>query len=143
MRTQKNTDKNFLYKDLCYQLIGFFFNIRKNYGPGQKEIVYANLITEQLKNNNILFEREKTINIRSIESGKVIGTYRPDFLIDNKILLEIKSSIITTSQNEKQLYYYLRNSKYEVGYLINFSTPELYLKRIIYTNNRKPFLRSA
>ncbi|MBM3250794.1 MAG: GxxExxY protein [Candidatus Nealsonbacteria bacterium] len=61
-------------------------------------------------------------------------------MIDNKILLEIKSSKFTTKNDERQLYFYLRNSKYEVGYLVNFSSPQLYIKRIIYTNERKPFL---
>ncbi len=143
MRTQNNTDKNFLYKDLSYRLLGCFFNIRRNYGPGQKEIIYSNLIKEWLEKNKIPFEKERAMKIYSIETGKSVGTYKPDFIIDNKILLEIKSSRITIRQDEKQLYYYLRNSKYELGYLINFSTPRLYIKRVIYTNDRKPFLRSV
>jgi len=141
-RTQNSTEnKNFLYKDLSYQPLGRFFNIRKNYGPGQKEIIYGNLITESLKDRKIFFAREEAIKIYSINSGKSIGIYKPDFVIDNKILLEIKSSRITTKQDEKQLYFYLRNSKYQIGYLINFSTPRLYIKRVIYTNDHKPFLR--
>ena len=43
--------------------------------------------------------------------------------------------------DEKQLYFYMRNSNYEVGFLVNFSTPVLLIKRIIYTNDRKPFLK--
>jgi GxxExxY protein len=133
--------KKFLYKDLGYQLRGCFFEIRRNYGPGQKESIYVNLIKEWLENHKVLFEKEKPIKIYSINSGKIIGTYKPDFLVDNKILLEIKSSRVTIKQDEKQLYFYLRNSPYEVGYLVNFSTPRLYIKRIIYTNDRKPFLQ--
>ena len=60
--------------------------------------------------------------------------------MEDKLIIEIKSSRFTTRIDEKQLYYYLRNSKYEVGFLVNFSTPKLYIKRIIYTNDRKPFL---
>lgn len=71
-----------------------------------------------------------------------MGTYRPDMLIDEKILVEAKSSRIAIQQDEKQLYYYLRNSKYEIGYLVNFSTPRMYIKRIIYTNDKKPFLKA-
>ena len=136
-----NTDQHkFLYKESGYQLQGCFFEIRNNYGPGQKEIVYVNLIAEWLRKHKVLFEKEKSIKIYSIDSGKVVGLYKPDFLIDNKILLEIKSARVTTKQDEKQLYFYLRNSEYEIGYLINFSTPKLYIKRIIYTNDKKPFL---
>ncbi|MBU2540215.1 GxxExxY protein [Patescibacteria group bacterium] len=144
MRTQNNTDnKNFPHKDLSYKLVGCFFNIRKNYGPGQKEIIYTNLIAEWLNKNKIIFEKEKIIKICSIDSGKMVGIYKPDFVINDKIILEIKSSRFSTQQDEKQLYFYLRNSRYEVGYLVNFSTPRLLIKRIIYTNDRKPFLRSV
>jgi len=141
--TDKNINKNFLYKELSYKLLGCFFDIRNNYGPGQKESIYANLIAEWLTINKLSFEKEKAIKIYSMESGKVVGTYKPDLLIDNKILIELKSSRFTTKQDEKQLYFYLRNSKYEIGYLVNFSTPKLYVKRIIYTNNKKPFLSSV
>ncbi len=137
-----NTNQHkFLYKDLSYKLQGCFYNIRNEYGPGHKEIVYVNLIIECLEAHNILSEKEKTINIYSSKTKKVIGTYRPDLVVDGKILIEVKSSRYTTRQDEKQLYHYLRNSEYEIGYIVNFSTQNFYFKRIIYTNERKPFLK--
>lgn len=141
MGTQINTNKRFLYKELSYLLQGCFFEIRKEYGPGQKESVYVNLLIECLKSKNVSTEKEKTINIYSSKTGKVVGTYRPDLLVDGKIIVEVKSSRFITRQDEKQLYHYLRNSKYEIGYLVNFSTHKLYIKRIIYTNDKKPFLK--
>lgn len=129
-----------LHPKLSYVIQGCIFEIRKQYGPGQKEIVYQKLLEEKLKKNKLNVEREKKINVYSQDSGKVIGAYQPDFLIENIILLEVKSSRFTTKTDEKQLYFYLRNSKYELGYLVNFSTPRLYIKRIIYSNNRKPYL---
>lgn len=143
INTNENTDAHkFLHKELSYQLRGLFFNIRNIYGPGQKENIYQNLLVNTLKENKIPFEKEKAINIYTL-NGKTAGTYKPDFVIDDKIILEIKSSRFTTKIDEKQLYYYLRNSKYEIGFLINFSTPKLYIKRIIYTNDKKPFLQSV
>jgi len=144
MGTQINTDTDkhkFLYKDLSYKLQGIFFEIRNTYGPGQKENIYHKLLEEIFKRDKIPFEKEKAINIYTID-GKIVGTYKPDFVIDNKIIIEVKSSRFTTRTDEKQLYYYLRNSEYEVGFLINFSTPTIYIKRIIYTNDRKPFLKT-
>ena len=128
-----------LYSELTYKLRGIFFEIRNTYGPGQKENVYQNLLADALKENKISFAKEKSINIYS-SNGKKVGIYRPDFVVENKIIIEIKSSRFTSKVDEKQLYYYLRNSGYEIGFLVNFSTPKLYIKRIIYTNNRKPFL---
>lgn len=130
-----------VYKELSYIIQGCCFEIRKEYGPGQKESVYVNLLKECLEDKGILIEKEKSIKIYSSKSGKVVGTYKPDLVVDNKIPIEIKSSRITIKQDEKQLYHYLRNSKYELGYLINFSTSRLYIKRIVYSNYKKPFLK--
>ena len=115
--------------------------IRKAYGPGHKEVVYHRLFDEETKVHGLKVEKEKKIPVYSQRTGKVVGYYQPDRLVEDKIIVEIKSSKFTTKNDEKQLYYYLRNSQYEVGYLVNFSTPKLYVKRIIYTNDRKPFLR--
>ena len=48
MVVRNNTNKKFFYKELSYELQGCFFEIRKEYGPGQKEIVYTNLLIECL-----------------------------------------------------------------------------------------------
>ncbi len=135
-----DNDNGFLYKELSYKLVGIFFKIRNEYGPGHKEVIYQNLLEEALIANDIPHNREARIKIYSNDTGKVVGTYVPDFLMDDKIIVELKSSRYTTKTDEKQLYHYLRNSPYEVGYLVNFSTPQIYIKRIIYTNDRKPFL---
>jgi len=140
--TKMNTKKHekILHKDLSYIIQGCCFEIRKEYGPGQKESVYVNLLSECLENKGVSAEKEKSIRIYSSKSGKLMGTYRPDLVAGGKISIEAKSSRVTIKQDEKQLYYYLRNSEYELGYLINFSTPRLFIKRIIYTNDKKPFL---
>lgn len=136
----KAGDNGFLYKKLSYDIQGCFFEIRKAYGPGQKESIYVNLLVECLVSQGYQVEKEKTINIYSIRTNKKVGVYRPDLLVENVILIEAKSARVTTIMDEKQLYFYLRNSKYELGYLVNFSTPKLFFKRIIYTNDKKPFL---
>lgn len=135
-----NTDKHgLLFQELTYKLRGIFFQIRNTYGPGQKEIVYHNLLVEAFEETEISFKKESAIKIYS-KNKKILGSYKPDFIIDDKVIIEVKSSRHTTQIDEKQLYYYLRNSKYEIGFLVNFSTPELFIKRIIYTNDKKPFL---
>ncbi len=140
-RIRTRTNANLLYPELSYIIQGCIFDIRKNYGPGQKEVVYQRLLKEKLEASKLRVKREKKINIFSHESGKIVGTYQPDILVEDKIILEIKSSRFTNKTDEKQLYYYLRNSEYELGYLINFSTPQLFLKRIIYSNTKKPYLQ--
>jgi len=133
-------DTKLVFPELSYVIQGCVFEIRKQYGPGQKEIIYQRLMEEKLKIKKIKIEREKKINIYSQDSGKVIGIYQPDLLINDQIIIEVKSSRFTTKTDELQLYHYLRNSQYELGYLINFSTPRLYIKRIVYSNGKKPYV---
>lgn len=130
-----------LHKDLSYKLQGIFFEVRKNFGPGHKEIVYQNALTEEFTSNGISFEREKDIKIYSPKTGKSMGNYRADFLIDDKVIIEIKAVDLIPKNFIDQIYSYLRNSKYELGYFINFKSPEIYIKRVIYTNDKKPFLK--
>jgi GxxExxY protein len=136
-------DNEFLYKELSYKLQGCFFEIRNTYGPGQKEIVYQNLMEEWFKDSGLIYKREPSIKICSQKTGKTVGVYRPDFLLEDKVIIEVKSSCFSGKVDEKQLYFYLRNSKYELGYLVNFSMQKLFIKRIIYSNKRKPFLFDA
>lgn len=142
--TNQNTNKhksNLLYPELSYIIQGCFFETRKQYGPGQKENIYQRILEEKFLKASLKTEREKRINIYSQDSGKIVGTYQPDMLIEGKVIIEIKSSRFTTKLDERQLYHYLRNSQYQLGYLVNFSTQRLYIKRIIYTNDRKPYIR--
>jgi len=134
------TNKNLLYPDLSYQLQGAVFEVSNKYGKGLKENIYQNALVEEFTKRNIKFEEQKRINIHSIDTGKVLGTYVPDFIIDEKIILEIKATEFATKQDLNQQQSYLKASTYEVAYLVNFCTPKLFIKRSIYTNDRKPFI---
>lgn len=126
-----------LHKELSYKLQGAAFDVRKQYGPGHKESLYKRAFAEELATRSISFEIEKAINIMSPRSGKVMGKYQPDLIVDGKVIVELKAIEVMHRKFVNQLYDYLRNSKYELGYLINFAAPRLYIKRIIYTNDRK------
>lgn len=128
-----------LYKDLSYKLQGAFINVRKDFGSGHKEKVYQNALVEEFLANKIIFEKEKNINIYSPKTGNKVGNYRVDFLINDKIIIELKAVDFIPRNFIDQIYSYLKNSKYELGYFVNFKSPKLYIKRIIYTNDRKLF----
>jgi GxxExxY protein len=80
-----------LYEKLSYDLRGAVFEVRKNFGSGHKEVVYGNALAEEFLARGLKFEREKPVKIYSPKSGKIVGSYRPDFIIDGKIILEIKA----------------------------------------------------
>jgi GxxExxY protein len=131
-----------LYKELSYQIQGAAIEVRKNFGSGLKESIYQNAFAEELKSRSVSFEKEKSIQIFSPKTGKLVGSYRPDFIVDEKILIELKAVEKIPKLFLDQIYSYLKNSKYELGYFINFTSPKLYIKRIILTNDHKPFLKN-
>ena len=139
---QINTDNQpkpeLIHEDLTYKIRGAIFNVANKYGKGLKEQIYQRALAEEFSKSSIKFEEQKRITIYSLETGKPLGYYTPDFLVENAVIVEIKSTEFASEQNRKQQLSYLKGSRYELGFLVNFSTPRLYIERFIYTNDRKP-----
>jgi len=129
-----------LEQDLSYKLRGCFYNVANKYGKGLKENIYQKVLAEELEAAELAFVQQLRIDIYSFDTGKHLGVYVPDFVVDDKIVVEIKASTYTTQSDVEQQRSYLRISRYEIGYLVNFCTDNLFIKRSIYTNDRKPFL---
>lgn len=133
-------DKGFLEADLCYKIRGAIFNVTNKYGRGLKESIYQKALIEEFKKQKLNFESQKRINIHSLDTGKLLGVYVPDFVVEDKVILELKSNDFTTKKDIEQQRAYLRASIYEIAYLVNFGTNKLEIYRSIYTNDRKPFV---
>jgi len=138
------TDKGkLLHEELCYQILGCVYDVRNSFGSGQKELVYQNALAEVLKEGDLRFEREVNINILSPKTGRRVGNYRLDFVIASKVIIETKAAAYTPRKIENQLFSYLRSTPFEIGYLINFGATRLYIKRVILTNDRKPYFNKV
>jgi len=131
---------NLLHQGLSRKIEEVAVNVRKQYGSGQKEKLYQRAFEEELQYQKIPYKREYPIVIYSFRTGKVLGKYIPDFIIDDKIIVEIKAVGYIPKNIENQLLDYLKNGKYELGYIINFSGRSLYRRRFICTNDRKDFI---
>ena len=123
-------NNSLLYEELTYKIRGAAFAVRKKIGLGHKEIIYQNALEEEFRNLGLNFTKEKIINI--LYNGKKIGIYRPDFLVENKIIIEIKALPFISRNEEKQIWTYLKGSEYKLLLLINFSPQDVYFKRIVY-----------
>jgi GxxExxY protein len=130
-----------LYKELSYKIRGAAIEVKKNYGLGHKEVLYQRAFAEELALRKICYETEKAIKIYSPKTKKAIASYQPDFVVEDKIIVELKALEKTPQIAIDQLYSYLRNSDYELGFLINFSSNGVDIKRIIYTNGRKKHIQ--
>ncbi|MBU1146893.1 MAG: GxxExxY protein [Candidatus Omnitrophica bacterium] len=122
-----------LYKDLTYKVIGAVYEVHKDLSSVHKEIIYHKALAIELKNKNISFSEEKSIDVKY--KGKRIGVYKPDFVIDDKVILEIKIAPAITKAMQDQVYYYVKGTKYNIVLLVNFGTSRVGIKRLIYTHN--------
>src|SRR3989338_5175732 len=93
MDTKHNTKihEDLLHKEVSFDIQGAAFEVRKNFGSGHKESLYQNAFAEELKIRGLAFEREQPINIYSPKTRKVIGLYKPDFIVAGKIIVELKA----------------------------------------------------
>lgn len=123
-----------LYEELTYRLRGVFFAVHNALGPGHKESLYQNALAEALTKAMIPFERERSLDI-TFENKKV-GTYRPDFIVDKKILIELKAIPFLGQLEQKQLWHYLRGSEYKLALLVNFGAGKVAIKRVVYDSAR-------
>ena len=131
---------NLLFKNESYKLQGALFAIRRKYGRGIKESILDKICAEQFSIDKIIYLNKPKISICSVDTKKEMGLYVPDFLIYDKIILEIKSVPKMPRIFETQLYNYLKCSKYELGYLVNFGGYAFDIRRRIFTNDRKKWL---
>jgi GxxExxY protein len=83
---------NYLYKDLSYQLVGICMEIHREYKSVHNERIYHKALEEKLSKNKINFLSKPKIAICSKETGKEIGYYEPDLVVDDKIIIELKEN---------------------------------------------------
>lgn len=129
------TKTDLLYPQLSYKLQGCFFAVYNGLGFGHKEVVYQRAIEEEMMKQHILSEKEACLPI--LYNNKKIAEYRPDFVIDKKIIVEIKALEFLPDKLITQLIYYLKGTNYTLGYLVNFGAPKLQIIRRVWTPDYK------
>ncbi|MBN1409311.1 MAG: GxxExxY protein, partial [Spirochaetales bacterium] len=106
-------------------------------GPGLLESAYQGAFCVGLSHAGILFECQKPYQLHFL--GERIGVYVADLVVDNSLIIELKSVTQLTSVMEAQLINYLRLSRIKVGYLVNFHGTQLIFRRFVCTRNTVPF----
>jgi len=131
MSNHFNVD-DYPFQEECYTIIGIAMEIHRILGKGFSEIVYKDAFEYELTSRDIGYEREKrfVVNYKGIV---LKHQFYADFVIDNKIILEIKSSNGIVDAYFAQVLNYLTISKLKVGLIINFDDKSLQYKRIVKT----------
>lgn len=119
-----------IYKDLTYKIIGAAMEVHSVLGPGYLEAVYQNAMAREFKLRKIDYEEQ--VNLHVDYKGNVIGEYRADYLVDDKVVVEIKAIKRISEIQEAQLINYLKGTGYKVGLLINFGALSLeHIRRVL------------
>jgi GxxExxY protein len=124
-----NTDKEFIYKDLTGEIIESACEVHNTLGCGLLEKVYENALVRELR------LRKKHVSVQKeckvIYKGDEVGTYYADLVIEEKVIIEVKSAEKIDNVHRAQLLNYLRISGIRVGLIINFARPKLEYERLI------------
>jgi GxxExxY protein len=120
-----------ILKDESYKIIGLCMEVHSTLGRGFKEIVYQDALEFELAKNNIYFRREKRFDI--VYKGYVLPhSYRADFIVYDRIVLEVKASSIIVNNFVKQTINYLKASGLQLGIIANFGQSSFISQRVVF-----------
>lgn len=128
LMTRMKRDK-LIYEELTYEIRGILFEASKELGIYRSEKQYCDAIEKLLKERGILYEREKRLP-PSFE-GEAPGRNKVDFLIENKVVLEVKAKSFITREDYYQTMRYLKALNKKLGILVNMRRRVIAPKRIL------------
>lgn len=121
---------NIIEKELSYKVMGVLFDVHNKLGGEYQEKYYQRAVAKAFKKERIKFEEQIKVDLEF--DKEKIGKYYLDFLIENKIILEIKAAPRLKPIHFRQVRAYLKAKNLELGILANFRGPKLTHKRILY-----------
>jgi len=124
-----------LYEEITQRILSAAFEVHKTLGCGFLESVYEEVLTREFEMQQIPYERQKSLKIFYKELP--IKEFAVDFLVDGKIIVELKALKYYGDNEIAQVINYLKASKYEVGLLLNFGTKSLQYKRLVVTKTKQ------
>jgi GxxExxY protein len=126
--------EEYIHKEESYKIVGICYEVHKNLGRGFSEIVYKDAIEYELQLQNIPYQREKEFSV-NYKDTILKHKFYADFVIYDKIILEVKTVECFNNAHYNQCLNYLKISKNKLAILANFNLISLEYKRIISSKN--------
>ena len=120
--------------DVAGSVIGVFYEVYNELGPGFLESVYQEAMALALHQAGLSVARQVAVDV--VFRGLCVGTFRADLLVGGDLLVELKAARTIPEAHVSQVLNYLRATRLEAGLLLNFG-PRPQFKRIVYSNGRK------
>jgi GxxExxY protein len=125
---------NLLERRLTGAIISSFYRVYDELGFGFLESVYVAAMLLELNARGLHAEREAKILV--YYRGLEVGHFRADLLVERKVIVEVKASLLVTEADRKQVLNYLRGTSLELGLLLHFGQKPSF-QRFIYTNKTR------
>jgi len=122
-------EPNIIYADLSYAIMGAIFEVHKALGPGFLEAIYERALIEEFSVRCLKVETQKIINL--LYKNKKVGIHKLDLVIDEKVIIELKTVDRFSIHHRAQLKSYLKAGGYKLGILVNFSKSKVEYERIL------------
>ena len=124
-----------VYEEVTYLIIGAAMEVHKVLGNGFLEAVYQKALEHELRLRNIPFEAQ--VRLPVYYKSELVGDFNADFLIDGRIVVEIKAVSSMNDAHLAQTIHYLTATNNKVGLLINFGAKSLEHRRVANTKSQK------
>jgi GxxExxY protein len=116
--------------DITYAINGAVFEVNRVLGPGFLEKVYENALLIELRNQGL--KAESQVPIKVLYKEDVVGEYLADILVEERVIVELKTVESLEKIHEAQLLNYLRATGIRLGLLVNFKHPKAEIKRLVH-----------
>jgi len=130
--------EDFPHRELTYAIIGACFEVYNEMGPGFLESVYQECLAIELVNRGIEVATQvrRKLHYKGME---LRTTYIPDFLIDGKVIIELKAVDLLLQEHRAQVINYLSATRLDLALLVNFgASPKLQYERIVNSHRSQP-----
>lgn len=121
--------------ELTYKIIGCAMKVHRTLGNGFQEVIYQRALAIEMRKQGIAFERE--LEMPLFYEGFSIGSRRVDFLVENKVMVELKALVKLEDVHLAQGLNYLVAYKVDLGLLLNFGAQSLEIKRLRHPENKQ------
>jgi len=118
-----------IYPELSYKIIGILFKVHSKLGGKYQEKYYQRAVALGLKEEGLSYKKEIAVDLTF--NDEKIGKYFLDFLIEDKVILELKATPRFNKEDFRQVMAYLKAKNLKLGILANFRGDKLIYKRIL------------
>lgn len=129
MNTNSHKSKKIIYKELSYKVNGLAMKVHSTLGPGFLEKVYENALIVLFRKEKIKAVQQTPIEVKF--ENEIVGNYYADVLVEDKIILELKTIEKITDIHRAQALNYLKATGLKLAIILNFGTKSLEYERLV------------